>query len=75
MKVITIVVMTDTDSRTGVSVLTDAPAPAVGQLRNQAETLAMELLRICNMKAGSVVYGDGNKSILAQALAAGGVAP
>ncbi|MFC5524045.1 hypothetical protein [Polaromonas jejuensis] len=66
------IVLQDLPKGRGVTVLTDAGAPCVGQPRSPADSLAMDLLRTCKAQASSVQYGSASATLageLAQARA------
>jgi hypothetical protein len=71
MKTITIVLM-DLERGKGCAVITDSAPPRIGQPNTPAESLAIDLLRICKLQANSVQYGQASATLageLAQTLA------
>lgn len=69
MSTITIV-LTNLPKGRGVTVQTDAGAPAIGQVCNPAQALAMDLLRICKAQADAVHYGQPCATLAGDLLAA-----
>ena len=57
------IVLTDLPKGRGVTVMTDAGAPAIGQVCTQAQALAMDLLRTCKAQATSVQYGQASATL------------
>lgn len=57
------IVLQDLDKGRGCTVLTDAGAPAIGQPCTPAQSLAMDLLRVCNLQASSVQYGQSSATL------------
>lgn len=64
------IVLTNLPKGRGVTVQTDAGAPAIGQVCNPAQALAMDLLRICKAQAEDVQYGQACATLAGDLVAA-----
>lgn len=62
------IVLTDLPKGRGVTVQTNAGAPCIGQPRTPAESLAMDLLRLCKAQASSVQYGNLSATLAGELL-------
>lgn len=62
MKTITIVLI-DLEKGMGCTVITDGAAPRIGQPTTPAESLAIDLLRICKLQATAVQFGQKSASL------------
>jgi hypothetical protein len=69
MKTITIVLM-DLEKGKGCAVITDTGAPRIGVPVTHAESLAMDLLRTCNLQATSVQYAQPSATLAGELAAA-----
>ena len=67
MSTITIVI-NDLPQGQGADVITDAGAPCIGQARTPAESLAMDVLRMCKAQAIRTQYGTLTGQLLADLL-------
>ncbi len=68
------IVLSDLHKGKGVTVITDAAAPSIGQPCSPAQALAMDLLRTCKLQASSVQYEQSSATLageLVQAQAPG----
>lgn len=66
------IVLRDLPKGRGVTVITDAGAPSIGQLCSPAQALAMDLLRTCHKQASTVQHGTASATEAGELLAAKG---